>query len=339
MGRERKDTSVFNLADGAAKALLQPDSVSHGEAKGWTGRFDRTGFNSGFHVHIGALDVRENSEINVTGGGGEAVISAFAVTKGRAKLKPIGHPAIPFLPRTALVQHNRNRQAAFLLPGKQRMEFFSVAAPPSVYVSLLDGKVTPGFALLLDQGGDQRLIWRQVPMRPGLFRLIGEAGNASNLAEPMKRLRLEGIALQWLAELLDQLEDQPRTHAQLNGDEKRRVREARARLIADLGQPPTVSATAEEVGLSLKRLLHGFKEIYGETPVQLLRRERLSLARRLVEEGKLPLKDVAWRVGYHYVTNFVNAFTAEYGVSPRRMQRQRILSKPRRLPAKRPASS
>jgi len=77
-----------------------------------------------------------------------------------------------------------------------------------------------------------------------------------------------------------------------------------------------VSGTAREVGLSLKRLLHGFKEIYGETPAQLLRHERLLLARRLVEEGQLPLKEVAWRVGYHHVTNFVNAFSAEYGVPP-----------------------
>jgi AraC-like DNA-binding protein len=114
------------------------------------------------------------------------------------------------------------------------------------------------------------------------------------------------------------------------------LREARARLIADLSQPPTVSVTAVEVGLSLKRLLHGFKEMYGETPVQLLRRERLSLARRLVEEDRLPLKEVAWRVGYHHVTNFVNAFSAEYGVPPRRMGRQRAGAKTRRAPAKRP---
>jgi len=103
-----------------------------------------------------------------------------------------------------------------------------------------------------------------------------------------------------------------------------------------IGRDFGVSATAVEVGLSLKCLLHGFKEMYGETPVQLLRRERLSLARRLVEEDRLPLKEVAWRVGYHHVTNFVNAFSAEYGVPPRRMGRQRAGAKTRRAPAKRP---
>jgi len=36
----------------------------------------------------------------------------------------------------------------------------------------------------------------------------------------MKRLRLEGIALQWLAELLDQLEERPAIHARLTADEK-----------------------------------------------------------------------------------------------------------------------
>jgi AraC-like DNA-binding protein len=218
------------------------------------------------------------------------------------------------------------------------MEFFSVAAPPPVYLSLLDGKVPASIAPLLDQDGD-RFVWRDVSMRPSLFRLICNAGQAGNVAQPMRRLRLEGIALQWLAELLDQLEGQPRALAPLGGAEKRCVREARARLIADLGQPPTVSATAVDVGLSLKRLLHGFKEMYGETPAQLLRRERLSLARRLIEDEHLSLKEVAWRVGYHHATNFISAFTAEHGVPPRRMERQRAAARARRVPAKRPPTA
>jgi len=77
----------------------------------------------------------------------------------------------------------------------------------------------------------------------------------------MRRLRLEGIALQWLAELLESVRRPAARACAVGGAEKRCVREARARLIADLGQPPTVSATAVDVGLSLKRLLHGFKEM------------------------------------------------------------------------------
>ena len=37
----------------------------------------------------------------------------------------------------------------------------------------------------------------------------------------------------------------------------------------------------------------------------------------LLETEDVPIKDIAFRVGYRHVTNFITAFTARYGAPPR----------------------
>ena len=51
--------------------------------------------------------------------------------------------------------------------------------------------------------------------------------------------------------------------------------------------------------------------------VRSLAQRRLEHARVALKEGDLSIKLVAFRVGYNHVTNFINAFTARYGVPPR----------------------
>ncbi len=48
-----------------------------------------------------------------------------------------------------------------------------------------------------------------------------------------------------------------------------------------------------------------------------MRNHRLEHARQALEERALPLKEIAWRVGYGNVSNFVHAFRARYGKPPR----------------------
>jgi len=80
-----------------------------------------------------------------------------------------------FWPRSALIWHNRDRTGDFLCRAGSGWNSSALPAPPPVYLSLLDGKVPASIAPLLDQDGD-RFVWRDVSMRPSLFRLICNAG-------------------------------------------------------------------------------------------------------------------------------------------------------------------
>jgi AraC-like DNA-binding protein len=47
-----------------------------------------------------------------------------------------------------------------------------------------------------------------------------------------------------------------------------------------------------------------------------MRNHRLELAERLLIEERVPIKQLAHRLGYANVHNFTHAFTARLGVSP-----------------------
>jgi AraC-like DNA-binding protein len=81
--------------------------------------------------------------------------------------------------------------------------------------------------------------------------------------------------------------------------------------------PPTLGDLADAVGLSEKRLNTGFRVIYGATVFETLRNHRLEHARQALEDSSVLLKEVAHRVGYNHVSNFVHAFRARYKAPPR----------------------
>lgn len=150
---------------------------------------------------------------------------------------------------------------------------------------------------------------------------------ADDLARPTYRGRMaalyqESKVLELLALQLDALAEDRTVPRNLTARELHRIREARDRLLADLGNTPQLHELAHSVGLTPKRLNLGFRELYGTTAFELLRDARLDAARDLLAEaGDLPLKQIAWQVGYSQATNFISAYRRRFGVSPGRHKR------------------
>lgn len=133
-----------------------------------------------------------------------------------------------------------------------------------------------------------------------------------------RRLFCEAKALEGFAELLHRLDGggvESRTPS-LTSWERSRVFEAREVLMERVADPPGLSELADLVGLPTKRLDRLFREVFGATPFGWVRDYRLTLAKQLLTEESLPIKQVAHRLGYANVHNFTHAFTARFGVSP-----------------------
>jgi AraC-like DNA-binding protein len=133
---------------------------------------------------------------------------------------------------------------------------------------------------------------------------------------PMQTLYRQGKVLELLAHqfaAFGAVGEQKR----LGAGELSKVRLARERLLADLRDPPDLDTLAADVGLSAKRLNRGFRELYGTTVFTYLRDARLDAGRAALEAGTpLPLKQLAWELGYGQVSNFVTAFRRRFGVTP-----------------------
>lgn len=73
---------------------------------------------------------------------------------------------------------------------------------------------------------------------------------------------------------------------------------------------------ASAAGLSVYHFARRFKATRGETPHQFLTLRRLDRARRLIEQGDLPLSAIAFAVGFSSQSHMTTTFRAHYGWTP-----------------------
>lgn len=81
--------------------------------------------------------------------------------------------------------------------------------------------------------------------------------------------------------------------------------------------PWTVAELARRVGMSRSAFALRFKERVGKPPLEYLAHWRLTLARRLLSEGRSTVGEVAAQVGYASESAFGHAFRRAFGRSPR----------------------
>lgn len=168
----------------------------------------------------------------------------------------------------------------------------------------------------------QILEGRAEPMSLMRAMSAGALRAAHELMTPVYQGRLGALyqkakALELIAHQMDVLAEEPVLQGELNPRELVRVREARERLLADLANPPDLVALARSVGLPPKRLNLGFRQLFGTTVFSYLLEARLIAARQMLEQGlDMPLKQLAWMMGYRQPSNFITAFRRRFGVSP-----------------------
>lgn len=310
---------------GEARAALAPDGVTELAGPNWRGCFERLSFGSGFHMHLGRIESEGDAELLVTGGGAEPrSISAFTLISGRQTLRMEGWPEVALEPGRAHLFIAKDGRGLFRMTGRQVVRFFSVAVAPSLLVDLLDRRIPEALAGLIESGGRETIVKERVVSATtrALIQDLGQPGEAGAL----QRLHREAVAIRLLTEMVEAELAEAHETPILSSREEAGVRAARAQLTADLRAPPSAVMLAEAAGLPLRRFLRAFEAIHGLSPAQLLRQTRLGEGRRLIETGDLPLKAIAWQVGYGHVSNFTAAFAEQYGAPPRRFTRQRLVA-------------
>ncbi|WP_419906460.1 GlxA family transcriptional regulator [Hoeflea sp.] len=82
-------------------------------------------------------------------------------------------------------------------------------------------------------------------------------------------------------------------------------------------EPLPLSRIARQVGMTQRALEQRFKSELGASPRTVYRRIRLLAARKLVDETRLPVGEIALRCGYENPSAMTRAFAAEFGLTPR----------------------
>ncbi|MEV7598875.1 helix-turn-helix domain-containing protein [Kitasatospora sp. NPDC089797] len=95
----------------------------------------------------------------------------------------------------------------------------------------------------------------------------------------------------------------------------------RARILADLDTPWTVSRMAADALMSERTFARRFTAATGTTPLRWLLDQRILAAQRLLEESDLPVDAVATRCGFGSAVSLRPVFTSRVGVAPREYRR------------------
>lgn len=96
-----------------------------------------------------------------------------------------------------------------------------------------------------------------------------------------------------------------------------KIRNAKEIMIAKMADPPTLQELANEIGLNIKKLKEGFKQIYGDTVYSFLFDYKMEHARKLLESNQYNVNEVGLQVGYSTSSHFIAAFKKKFGTTPK----------------------
>lgn len=97
-----------------------------------------------------------------------------------------------------------------------------------------------------------------------------------------------------------------------------KIRKAKEIIISRMAEPPSLQELASEIGLSLKKLKEGFKQIYGDTVYSFLFDYKMEHARKLLETNQYNVNEVGTQVGYSTASHFIAAFKKKFGTTPKK---------------------
>lgn len=93
---------------------------------------------------------------------------------------------------------------------------------------------------------------------------------------------------------------------------------------AHLEHNPSLVELAALVGLSSCHFVKVFKQSTGTTPHQYLLRCRVEKAKQLLSQERIPLAEIAQRVGFHDQSRFTSAFKKRVGITPKQYRNHKI---------------
>ena len=97
-----------------------------------------------------------------------------------------------------------------------------------------------------------------------------------------------------------------------------KIRKAKDIIISRMTEPPSLQELANEIGLTLKKLKEGFKQIYGDTVYSFLFDYKMEHARRLLESNQYNVNEVGLKIGYSTSSHFIAAFKKKFGTTPKK---------------------
>ena len=171
----------------------------------------------------------------------------------------------------------------------------------------------------LNAGNKEKKYYAQEGVSPAIAVVLSQIMNY-NLHPSIKELYIKGKVYELISLYFNKSTDADLEQCPFLVDEDnvKRIRQAKEIMISHMAEPPSLPELAKEIGLSLKKLKEGFKQIYGDSVYSFLFDYKMEHARRLLATGQNNVNEVGLKVGYSTSSHFIAAFKKKYGTTPKK---------------------
>lgn len=175
-----------------------------------------------------------------------------------------------------------------------------------------------GYIPFLSEENKSRKFYDDTLIKPTVLIVLQQILNA-NVNSSIRHLYLKGKIYELLSLHFQQDEATEGDYCPFLVDERdvAKIRKAKDIIINRMAEPPTLQELSNEVGLNLKKLKEGFKQIYGDTVFSFLFDYKMEHARKLLESNQYNVNEVGALVGYSTASHFISAFKKKFGITPK----------------------
>ncbi len=238
--------------------------------------------------------------------------------KGQCKfLFNAGGYELPLAEESALLLYNPQRDLPLHLN----------LAPDSWVVSLvisikkfhaLFSKEASYIPFLSEENRDKKY-YKETAVSPPMAIVLNQLLNF-NLAKNIKELYFKAKAYELLSLYFNRTENPDLEQCPYLSDEENilKIRKAKEIVIAQMAEPPSLQELSDEIGLSLKKLKEGFKQIYSDSVYSFLFDYKMEYGRQLLDTGEYNVNEVGLKLGYSTASHFIAAFKKKFGTTPKK---------------------
>lgn len=228
-----------------------------------------------------------------------------------------GRYTLPLLDEKSLLLYNPQRELPINISVAPKSWVVSFLVSIKKFHTLFSEEASY-VEFLMDDNTDKKY-YQDGSISPSMAVVLSQILNF-NLNPSIKHIYLKGKLYELIALYFNRPDEVDVEQCPFLADEDnlRKIRKAKEIIIKNMAEPPSLQELSDEIGLSLKKLKEGFKEVYGDTVFGFLLDYKMEYARKLLETGSHNVNEVGLKVGYSTSSHFIAAFKKKFGTTPKK---------------------
>lgn len=155
---------------------------------------------------------------------------------------------------------------------------------------------------------------------PEMYSVISQL-RATTYSGNMKALFLEAKMTELFLLQLQQINNRPLLNTlSIKPYDKDKIYDAKYLIEQHLDEFITISQLSQQVGINQRKLMQGFKALFGCTVYQYIIELKMQTAKDLLLNKNRNVNEVADHIGYQNPQHFISAFKKKFGTSPGKLK-------------------